>query len=454
MPGLGRLDRSLARVSGGCRAVHLHSRRSAIRSPFVNAVIISIGDELVTGQQVDSNSAWLSRQLAAVGIATRAHHTVGDDRPAVAAVVRGAFSDGELIILTGGLGPTADDLTREGVAEALGLGLHESSEALRQIQGFFDRWQRQMSESNRRQALLPTGADLLPNSCGTAPGFRCRVGQARLYALPGVPSEMRAMFESHVAPQLAAAGQSACIRFARLSCFGISEAKLGEILADLMARGRNPSVGTTASNALLGVRIVARGADALSADALLNQDAAEIRRRLGHLVFGAGDESLESTVAALLIEQGKTVAAAESCTGGLLARRLTDIPGSSAYFLRGYVAYSNQAKVELLGVDPDLIVRHGAVSEEVARAMAVGCRSAGGVDFALAITGIAGPTWHPRKDRSAWCTSPGWRRGCPSSTVPDGRTPSRVEIRDRAAKWALNMLRLRLLDHVSDEHRT
>ncbi len=412
----------------------------------MNAVIISCGTELVTGQCVDTNSAWLSARLTAAGVRVAAHVTVGDDAEELAGAVRKALQEAELVLLSGGLGPTPDDLTREAIASAIDEPLLENTEALAQIVRFFERWQRPMPESNRRQATLPRGCGVIANPRGTAPGIRHVRGDRRLYAFPGVPAEMKAMFEAEVGPLLSQLTGGARTKSACLRCFGISEARLGELLADLMQRGRNPSVGTTASQAILSVRVLAEGDSAEAARRLLSTDVSDIRRRVGSPIFGENDDTLEGIVAGLLVAQGKTIAVAESCTGGLLAARLTDVPGSSAYFLRGYVAYSNAAKTELLGVATDLITEQGAVSEPVARAMAAGCRERAGTDYAIAITGIAGPAGgSPDKPVGLIFIALAESTDVRVSRHLLGEHLSREEVRDRACKTALNMLRLRLV---------
>lgn len=413
----------------------------------MEAVIISCGTELVTGQCVDTNSAWLSEQLTAQGVRVVEHITIGDDIEDIRDAVRWSLDRAELVIITGGLGPTGDDLTREGIAAAIGQPLEESADALGRIRAFFERWRREMPESNRIQAMIPKGCTVIPNPRGTAPGIAYQNGTRRLYSLPGVPAEMREMFEAAIRPTLRSSLGDACMLGARLLCYGISEAKLGEAIADLMARGRNPLVGTTASNAILTVRVLARGDDAESARRLLDADCNEIRRRVGRVVFGEDDETLQDAVAALLIEQHKTIATAESCTGGLLAKRLTDIAGSSAYFLRGYVTYSNESKTQLLGVSAELISELGAASEAVAKAMAVGCQRAAGSDFALSITGIAGPGGGTPPEKPIGLVYVGLAdsAGVTVHRFLMGEHLTRAEIRDRTCKSAINLLRLRLL---------
>jgi nicotinamide-nucleotide amidase len=423
----------------------------------MNAVIISCGTEIVTGQCVDTNSAWLSEHLTRRGVEVVGHLSVGDDLSRLSGAIRRARDDADLVIVTGGLGPTLDDLAREALAFVLNRPLQENAEALAQIHAFFRRWQREMPESNKVQALIPEGCEVIANPRGTAPGIALWVkgntpldppslrGEASVIALPGVPGEMKAMFEAYVEPRLASS-TTACTLSANLHCFGISEAKLGETIADLMTRDRNPLVGTTASKAVLTVRVLATAPDAASAQGLLDADRMEIRRRVGSAIFGEGDDTLPSAVAKLLIEGKKTVATAESCTGGMLAKQLTDVPGSSDYFLQGFVVYSNESKTQLLNVPPDVISRHGAVSEEVARLLAMNARLQAGAVYALSITGIAGPTGGSA-DKPVGLVYIGLAddRAVELRRVLLGDHLTRGEIRDRACKTALNMLRLRLL---------
>lgn len=415
-------------------------------APAVKAIILSIGHELTTGQTVDTNAAWLAAELTLAGWHVAAHVTIDDEIEPIARAFRDAMSAAELIIATGGLGPTADDLTRDGLAAALGVALVENPAALQEIESFFARVNRPMHPANRRQALMPNGCHPIPNDWGTAPGISHESGAIRVFCLPGVPREMRNMFAASVQPALRRAAPQRVTQTRVLRCFGMAEARIGELIEDLMRRGRNPTVGTTAAGAIIGVRITATAASESDVADLLDADAAEVRQRLGTAVFGEGDEALEHAVARLLFEQRLTVATAESCTGGLLAKRLTDIPGSSAYFLRGYVTYSNQAKTELLGVPPGLMARHGAVSTEVAEAMAVGCRTLAGVDYALAITGVAGPGGGTaEKPIGLVHVALAARDGVGSHRLLLGGHLARAEVRDRAVKSALNLLRLRLL---------
>jgi len=411
----------------------------------MKAVIISVGEELVSGACVDTNAAWLSRALAADGVTTVRHVTVGDNLADIATAFREAMSVAEVVVCTGGLGPTPDDLTRQGLADALGEPLERSAEAERQIRALFERWQRPLRESNLVQALIPRGCEVIENQRGTAPGIAHATERCQVFLLPGVPVEMFLMYERFVAPRVGGGG--AVTLRAELRCYGMSEAELGDRLADMMARDRNPLVGTTASGAVLTVRFTARGCSDFEARQLLEADQGEVRRRIGHGVFGAGSEELEDALGKLLAERDLTIATAESCTGGLLAQRLTNVPGSSSYFFGGTVCYANKAKIDFLGVPASLIEAHGAVSEAVAVAMAAGCKERAGSDFALSITGIAGPTGGSPPDKPVGLVyiALATPTTCDARRFLFGEHLTRCEIRDRAAKTAMNMLRLQLL---------
>lgn len=412
----------------------------------MNAAILSIGTELTTGQCLDTNSQWLSIELSKIGVPVSLHVTIADDVEAMVRAIQYAMDANDVVIITGGLGPTVDDLTREAVAKVLEQPLEERADALAQITEIFKKWQRPMPESNKVQALIPRGCRVLPNSCGTAPGFVHEEAGRFVFALPGVPREMKVMFEAEILPAISRGGISACLDSRQLRCFGMGEAILGEKIKDLMARGRNPSVGTTASGSIVTIRIVAQGKDRSEVHKLLDRESADLRERLGPVIFGEGDATLQEAVGRLLIEQGKTVATAESCTGGMLAARFTDVSGSSAYFLRGFVTYSNHAKSELLGVPASLIEAEGAVSEAVARAMADGCRRVAQTDYALAITGVAGPTGGSvEKPVGLVYIGLADASGVEIKRFLFGEWMTRDEIRDRSCKTALNWLRLRLL---------
>ena len=413
----------------------------------MNASILSIGTELSTGQSVDTNAAWLATELTTLGFRVVEHVTVDDDLEQIACAAKRLLGHSGVVIATGGLGPTPDDLTREAIAQALGQPLEENAEAADQIRSFFARIHRDLSASNLRQAMAPRGSSIIPNGRGTAPGFHSRHGKGLLFVLPGVPIEMKGMFRSGVAPLLAGLGTAGVAVRRRINCYGMSEAKIGDLLGEFMGRDRNPLVGTSAAGGVISIRVVARAETAADAETLALCDVELIRGLLGECVYGEGDETLESAVGRLLCEQEKTLATAESCTGGLLAKRLTDIPGSSAYFLRGFVTYSDASKVDAIGVPHELIAAHGAVSEPVAGSLASGCRTVSGSDFALSTTGIAGPTGAAGPDKPVGLVFIGLadHAGVTVRRLILGDHLDRAGIRDRTCGAALNLLRLRLL---------
>jgi nicotinamide-nucleotide amidase len=417
----------------------------------MNAVVVAIGNELTLGQTVDTNSAWLSRAVAAAGVRVREHVTVDDDLDPIRDAILRAAQQADVVLVTGGLGPTADDLTRQAIAAAMGVALELHEPSLEAIRRFFAERGREMPHANRIQAMVPAGAAVIENTCGTAPGIHATLGGADIFAMPGVPREMRVMFEQHVRPFLLAKAAGPVILATTINTFGAGESDVGTLLADLMRRDRNPTVGTTARQAIIGVRIHAFGETLADAQRLLEADVAEIERRLGPLIFGRDEQTLADAVAARLTACGLTVATAESCTGGLIAKRLTDIAGSSAYFLGGIVAYANKTKTKLLHVADARIAEHGAVSAAVAEAMAVGARNATGADLAISATGIAGPSGGTA-EKPVGLVHFGLASadGCELHARRFGPQLPRAEIRDRAAKFALNLLRLALLrTHVA-----
>lgn len=355
------------------------------------AEILSQGDEVVTGQIADTNAAWLSERLTDLGFVVVRHTAVGDRRGDIVAALREVGARADVCVGTGGLGPTDDDLTAAAVAEVLGCELVFDEEAMRQIEAMYARYQRVVPELNRKQAWLPAAAAPLYNAWGTAPGFAATIGRAWCSFLPGVPGEMRAMFDALVAPELRRRFDLRPGRLVTIRTTGIGESDLQE----RVGRIERPGV-------VFGTRTALPENHAkLRFDASVSDDEAralidELVARIGTPVFaveGLGDAggSLVEVVARLLAARGETLAVAESCTGGLVGAQCTSVPGSSGWFLEGVVAYANAAKVRLLGVDPAALEQHGAVSAEVCRQMAIGARDRSGATYALAITGVAGP---------------------------------------------------------------
>jgi nicotinamide-nucleotide amidase len=407
--------------------------------------IISIGSEITSGQNLDTNSQWLSRRLAEIGVAVGWHTTVADDLDANIDAFRIAAGRAELVLVTGGLGPTQDDLTREALAKAAGVELTFHQELYDQIEGMFRSRNRTMPERNRVQAMLPAGADALPNECGTAPGVWMRLGAAAIGAMPGVPSEMYVMYEKQVRPRLLAMGMGAGVLVQRkINVFGAGESAVEEKLLDLTRRGHVPEVGITVSDATISLRILAHAATLAEAQAQIEPVELTIRARLGDWIFGVEDEDLHDAVAALLRAKRLTLATAESVTAGLVASRLSAVPGASAWLRGGIIAYDNRVKVDLLAVSQHLIDAHGAVSAEVAEAMAVGCRTRMRTHLAVSTVGVAGPgDLGPDKPAGTVFIGLAWDGGSSSSGF--SWTGARTEVQRRTAKLALNRVRLHLL---------
>jgi len=363
--------------------------------------LLCVGTELLLGNILNGNARWIAERLAALGLPHYRQEVVGDNRERLIAAVRAAAGRCRVLITTGGLGPTPDDLTTEAIAAAFGAPLVEHPAIWEAIRARIAARGRVVAPSNRRQAFLPEGAAVLPNPTGTAPGmiwtpapvdpgFPIRPGFTVL-TFPGVPSEMHAMWEATAEPWLRAAGLARGVFASRLLRFwGVAESSLAEQVADLLEL-ENPTVAPYAGAGEVKLRLTARADDPVAAAALLDPVEADLRCRTGSLCYGTGDDSLASVVLAQLRQRGQTLAVAESCTGGGLGAALTAVPGASEVFLGGVIAYANAVKEGVLGVPPQLLADHGAVSDPVAIAMAEGVRRLTGSDWALALTGIAGP---------------------------------------------------------------
>ena len=358
----------------------------------MKAEVLTIGDELLRGEIVDSNKSFLSEKLLGIEVETRFHASVNDDPADMRDAFLRAADRSQIVLVSGGLGPTRDDLTVEVLAATFGRGLVQHEPTLRRIEEFFARNQRAMSPSNAKQALVPEGCEVLPNPVGTAPGCMLDVGRAVFFCMPGVPRELYRMMEEQVVPRVAArlGGTRGVMRAALLRTFGLGESNLED---ELTSVGREEGVILGFRTAFPDnfLRPVARAQTEEEADAKLARASAAIEAKLGPLVYARGEKTMETVVGELLAERSLTLATAESCTGGLIGARLTAVPGSSRYYRGGVVAYANEAKRDLLGVPEALLREHGAVSAQVARAMAEGARARLGADLALATTGISGP---------------------------------------------------------------
>jgi nicotinamide-nucleotide amidase len=406
--------------------------------------ILSIGSELTSGQNLDTNSQWLSRRLAEIGIPVGWHTTIADDLDANVEAFRIAAGRARLVLATGGLGPTQDDLTREALARAAGVELALDPAMLAQIEEMFRRRGRSMPERNRVQALFPAGAEPIPNDRGTAPGVWMRLGGCDVAAMPGVPSEMYRMYEAQVRPRLLTLGLGGGVLVQRkINAFGAGESAVEEKLFDLTRRGHVPEVGITVGDATISLRILARAPSPEEARAQIAPVERTIRERLGELVFGVDEEDLQDVVVRRLAEKRRSLAVAEGVTGGLVAERLTGVAGAGAWFRGGVIAYDNRLKVELLGVPQALLDDKGAVSAEAAEAMAVGCRTRLRTDLAVSTVGVAGPNdLGPERPVGLVYVGLAWEGG--ASALKFSWTGTRAEVQRRTAKLALNRVRLHL----------
>jgi nicotinamide-nucleotide amidase len=358
---------------------------------MLTAEIIAIGSELLTPDRTDTNSLWLTEKLNGAGIEVKLKTVVGDDDARLEEAIRDALRRSRVVITTGGLGPTEDDITRKIAARALGRRLMLNEKVLESIREKFLKMGRSMPEINSRQAMVIEGAEVLDNPHGTAPGLYLEHDARLVVLLPGPPREMRPMFETFVRPKLTA--KSGDVRVVRrvLRVVGMGESAVDERIAPVYTLYKNPQTTLLFNRSEIEIHLTAQAKTELEAELLLDGLAGQIEERLGHALFAFRGETMEEVVGLRLTVGGFTLSVAESCTGGLMAQRLTSVAGSSVYFKEGVVAYSNEAKIRSLGVDAALILDHGAVSAPVAEAMAEGVRQRADTDFGISVTGVAGP---------------------------------------------------------------
>jgi nicotinamide-nucleotide amidase len=416
----------------------------------LNAALLAIGDEIVAGLTVDTNSAFLAERLRAVGVEPVGTFSAPDDEDAILRTLERALEDARIVITTGGLGPTADDLTTVCVARLAGRELRLDERSLAAIEERFRSLGREMTPNNRKQALFPEGSTVVPNPTGTAAGFICPVergGTTRhVISLPGVPRETHRMVDETVIPWVQE--RSPQQRFASrvYSTFGLTESKLDELLAGVVAPA-DARLAFRAAFPRIQARLTVNGPPDADLDARLDELEARVRERLGDNLYAVGDEGMEQVVGQLLRERELTLAVAESCTGGLIGHRLTEVPGSSEYFVLGLITYSNEAKERMLGVRPETLARTGAVSRETAEEMAEGARRAAGAALGLATTGIAGPGGgSEEKPVGTVCVGLAWEGGSWSERYQLG-TRSRSWIKEMTAQVALDRVRRHLLEH-------
>ncbi|MBC5806392.1 MAG: competence/damage-inducible protein A [Candidatus Eremiobacter antarcticus] len=359
---------------------------------MATAEIITVGTELLLGQLVDTNTAAIAAALAEAGVDVYRQTSVGDNESRIAAAVGEALSRADAVICAGGLGPTVDDMTREAVAAAAHLPLQLDEPTLADLRAFFAGVNRPMTENNARQAMFPQGADILPNPNGTAPGFALDVGAKCVISLPGPPREMTPMLHDHVMPRLKRRfGLDSVIVTRVLRTVGMPESELDSRISDLFRASINPSIAVLAHLGQVDVKLTAKARSLEEALALINDLEPQVRTRIGDFIFSGDGQTLPQALGAAMRTRGWTIASAESITGGMIGNLLTSAAGSSQYYAGGTIAYSDEAKTSTLNVAPELIERHGAVSEEVAIAMAIGARELFHTTLGISTTGIAGP---------------------------------------------------------------
>jgi nicotinamide-nucleotide amidase len=410
----------------------------------LTAEIITVGDELLIGQVINTNQAFIAERVNALGIRIGRMTTVGDDLAAIAASFANGWERAGVVLVTGGLGPTHDDVTRTAVCRFLGTDLVASEDVRRHIESLLAVRNLPWSHAMEDQVRVPRAATILPNPVGTAPGLWCEREGRILVVMPGVPYEMKAIMEGSVLPRLAGLHRGRIIIQRTLRTTGIPESMLAQLIGDLDAVLETARLAFLPSPRGVRLRITAEDSDRDRAAALVARGEGRIRERAGKHIYGTGEQELEETVGALLAARGLTLSVAESCTGGQIASRMTDVSGSSAYFERGVVAYSNRSKVELLGVPVELLNRTGAVSREVAEAMAQGIRDRAGTTFGLSTTGIAGPTGGTA-EKPVGLVWIGIADAGGAVALKHTFAGARALIKERASQAALELLRRRIL---------
>ncbi len=358
---------------------------------MLTAEIIAIGSELLTPEKTDTNSLWLTEKLNSIGVEVMLKTIVGDDEPRLLETIKDAIKRSDVVITTGGLGPTEDDITRQVAAKAVGLELEYQPEVEELLRERFRLWGREMPEINKRQAYVIVGSTILPNPNGSAVGMLLRQGEKILAVLPGPPREMQPMFADFVLPELTKLSGEVVVRRRILKVSGMGESAVDSVVAAIYQAYPNVRTAILFNKTEVEIHIYARAAVEAEAVETLEELSAKLADALGIAVFSTDGESMEQVIGRMLTDAGKTLSVAESCTGGLIGRRITEVPGSSQYFIEGAITYSNEAKVRSLNVLPETLANHGAVSGETAEEMAAGMRSRAATDFAISVTGIAGP---------------------------------------------------------------
>lgn len=415
---------------------------------MLTAEIIAIGSELLTPQKTDTNSLWLTEKLNDIGVEVMLKTVVGDDELRLEEVIRDALKRSDIVITTGGLGPTEDDVSRQVSARAVDRALVYHDEIEQLLRERFRAWGREMPEINKRQAYIIDGAEVLPNPNGSAVGMLIELGEKILAVLPGPPREMKPMFGEYVLPKIKERSGDVLVRRRVIKVSGLGESAVDEAVSPIYKAYADVQTSILFNQTEVEIHLAAKSADAMEAESTIAEIADRIAEKLGNAVFSTAGESMEQVVGRLLTTRGETLSVAESCTGGLIGMRLTEIPGSSVYFREAAVTYSNEAKIERLGVPDETIANFGAVSVETAEAMADGMRKTAKTDHAISVTGIAGPDGGSEdKPVGTVCIGYSGKQGAKSlrMVLPGDRYLARW----RSSQAALDFLRRQLLKSVS-----
>lgn len=411
---------------------------------MLSAEIIAIGSELLTPEKTDTNSLWLTEKLNEIGIEVKLKTIVGDDELRLEETIRDAVKRSDVIVTTGGLGPTEDDITRQISAKAIGRELVYHEALVEDLRERFRRWGREMPEINKRQAYVIEDAEILPNPNGSAVGMLTRIENKILVVLPGPPRELKPMFEAHVMPELKKLSGEIFVKRKILRVSGLGESAVDEAIAPIYKAYKMVQTSILFNRTEIEIHLKAQSNSEIEAENTLEELAGLIVERLGDAVFAMNGETMEEIIGELLSKNGKTLSVAESCTGGLIGERLTDVSGSSKYFIQGVIAYANEAKIKTLSVLPEIIERNGAVSSETAEAMAKGMREIARTDYAISVTGIAGPSGGS-EEKPVGTVFIGYADETQNKSLKIFLPGDRYLIRWRASQAALDYLRRQIL---------
>jgi len=415
---------------------------------FMIAEIIAVGSELLTPTKTDTNSLWLTEKLNDIGIEVKLKTIVGDDRERLEETMRDALRRSDIVIATGGLGPTEDDITRDVSARAVGRKLIFHEELVDDLRERFKRWGREMPEINKRQAYVIEDAKILPNPNGSAVGMSIEIGAKFFVLLPGPPRENQPMFENYILPKLRAAAGEIFVKRKILRVSGLGESAVDEAIAPIYTAYENPQTTILFNRSEIEIHLTAQSTTGAEAENLLETVAEKIADKLGSAIFAMNGETMEAVIGKLLTDNKKTLSIAESCTGGLIGERLTDVSGASDYFIEGVIAYHNEAKIRSLDVAPELIEEHGAVSAAVAEAMAKGIRERAKTDFGISVTGIAGPNGGS-EEKPVGLVFIGYSDDVQTKSLKIILPGDRYLIRWRASSAALDYLRRQMIKKQS-----